>query len=207
MPLEEKQSYKPWGTILFAVINILVFFIAEWMGETLDPDFIIKMGGLYKDNIVNGEYYRFFTACFLHFGFEHLLNNMVMLLAIGHVLEKAIGHIHFVILYLMSGVGGMIGSYCIRDWQGALDHTVIAGASGAIFGLFGALTMVALLSKGRVGDLQGKKLAVVIVIILVYGYAQGGTDVWGHAFGLITGIILSFLGLNLRRITNILMNR
>lgn len=149
-------------------------------------------GAMYAPYVLEqGEYYRIFTSMFLHFGFQHLMNNMIMLFAMGHTLENELGRVRFLILYLLSGVGGTCVSMCQDIYTG--EYAVAAGASGAIFGLIGAALYVAVRNRGRVGRVSGKGLVFLAAVSLYYGYANGGVDNLAHIGGMAAGMILSVL--------------
>ena len=103
-----KQEKAP-CTVLLILANIIVFFVLTAKGMTEDAEFMLGHGAMYVPYIINrGEYYRLFTSMFMHFGFDHLANNMVMLLVIGWNLEGEIGKIKFLIIYFLSGLSGNI---------------------------------------------------------------------------------------------------
>ncbi len=175
-------------TILLAVINVIVFFALSWQGMTEDGMFLLGHGAMFVPKVLeDGEYYRLFTSMFLHFGFEHLINNMVTLVLIGWNLEIEIGRFKFLLIYILSGLGGNILSawYEFRT----MDYSISAGASGAIFGIIGALLYVAIRNRGRIGDISGKGLAFMIIISLYYGFSSSGVDNLAHIGGLITGFV------------------
>lgn len=153
---------------------------------------MLEHGAMYVPYVLGeGEYYRLFSSMFMHFGFEHLVNNMVMLLVIGFTLEREIGTIKFLIIYLLSGLGGNILS---AVWDVMLESfAVSAGASGAIFGIVGALLYVALRNRGRIGEMSGRGLVFMVILSLYYGFTSGGVDNFAHIGGLLSGFILSVL--------------
>ena len=185
-----KRKEQPFFTYVLAVINIVIFFILELGGDTEgDIAYMIRCGALSVPHVTEqGEYWRFLSATFLHFGFEHLLNNMFLLLCAGQILEKALGHVKFLILYLCSGVGGCMLSFGQMIYSG--DYKIAAGASGAIFGIIGALFVIVIRHKGRYETLTGQGLFFMIVLSLYYGIRTGGIDNWGH----IGGLLMGFLG-------------
>lgn len=190
--MRQKSIYRPIITILFVALNVLVFFILELQGNTEDADFMMQMGAAYPDCIrLDGEYWRLLTATFMHFGFEHILNNMLILACAGPILEKALGHIKFFLLYLCAGIGGSVLSYLQMLYSG--DYAVAAGASGAIFGIIGALLWIVIRNKGHYETLTGKGLLFMIVISLYYGISAGDVDNWGHIGGLIMGFLLGVI--------------
>ena len=112
------RNYKklPICTFAIAVANVLIFLGLSFMGMTEDSAFMMEHGAMYVPYLMNGErYYTLITSMFLHFGFSHLMNNMVMLLVIGYSLEPEIGKIRFLLIYLGSGLMGNLVSVAIRN--------------------------------------------------------------------------------------------
>ena len=102
-----KNTIKAPCTILLAAVNVIVFLVLSFLGMTEDGEFMLKHGAMYVPYLIkNGEYYRLFTSMFLHFGYDHLFNNMVVLVAMGWNLELEIGKIKFLIVYFVSGLVG-----------------------------------------------------------------------------------------------------
>ena len=128
---------------------------------------------------------------FLHFGFQHLMNNMVILVLVGWNLELEIGKIRFLLIYILSGLGGNI----LSAWWEVLtaDYAISAGASGAVFGTIGALLYVAIRNHGRIGEISGRGLVFMIIISLGYGFSSGGVDNMAHIGGLLTGFVSGIL--------------
>lgn len=179
-------------TIALIVINVIIFLLLELQGQTESAELLMKYGAVYPPYILEqGQYWRIFTATFLHFGFGHLLNNMVMLGAAGQVLERALGKIKFLILYLVAGVGGCGLSYFQMLRSG--KYAVAAGASGSIFGIVGALAWIVIVHKGRYETLTGKGMLGMIVLCLYYGVSTGNVDNWGHIGGFIMGFIICII--------------
>lgn len=179
-------------TILLVVVNVIVFFCLTFQGMTEDAVFMLEHGAMYVPYVLGeGEYYRLFSSMFMHFGFEHLMNNMVMLLVIGWTLEREIGKLKFLLIYLLSGLAGNVLSSIWDVWTG--DFAVSAGASGAIFGIVGALLYVAVRNRGRIGSVSGRGLAFMVILSLYYGFTSGGVDNFAHIGGLLSGFLLSVL--------------
>ncbi|MCM1106915.1 MAG: rhomboid family intramembrane serine protease [Blautia sp.] len=187
------RENKPYVTYLFLALNIIVFFVLEKMGSTeYDMDFMIRMGAVWPENIrENGEYWRLLTAAFLHFGFEHLLNNMLLLFCAGPILERAMGHVRYFILYLCAAVGGCSLSYLYM--LRTEDYAVSAGASGAIFGVIAGLLWVVVQNRGHYETLTDWGILFMIVLSLYIGITSAGVDNWGHIGGLLTGSLLSVI--------------
>lgn len=187
-----RQKPEAICTVALIVINVAVFFILTMFGDTEDAVFMLQHGAMYEPYIIEGhEYYRIFTCLFLHFGITHLLNNMVMLGALGWNLELEIGKVRFVIIYFASGIIGNIVSlfYDLTLEQPAVS----AGASGAIFGLMGALLYVVIANRGRLGRLSGRGMLVMVILSLYFGLTSTGVDNLAHIGGLVSGFLLAVL--------------
>lgn len=139
---------------------------------------IIVVGG-----VVDGEYYRFLTSMFLHYGVIHLLFNMYVLWIIGQYLERELGAARYLSLYLVSGLGGGVLTYLV-----SAPNTAAAGASGCIFGLFGAMVLI----NRKLGrDMSG--IYVVLGLNLVITFMVPNISWTGHIGGLVTGLALGFV--------------
>ena len=188
------RNYKklPICTIAIAAANVLIFLGLSFMAMTEDSAFMMEHGAMYVPYLMNGErYYTLITSMFLHFGFSHLMNNMVMLLVIGYSLEPEIGKIRFLLIYLGSGLMGNLVSAWFDVSQGS--YAVSAGASGAIFGIVGALLYVAIRNHGRVGEISTRGLVLMAGLSLYYGFTAQGVDNAAHIGGLISGFLLAVL--------------
>lgn len=116
-----KNTIKAPCTILLAAVNIIVFLVLSFLGMTEDGEFMLKHGAMYVPYLIQrGEYYRLFSSMFLHFGYDHLVNNMIVLVAMGWNLELDIGKVKFLIVYFVSGLAGMFcrhgGIYRSEVW-------------------------------------------------------------------------------------------
>mgnify|MGYP006068511217 FL=1 len=174
------------------VINVLVFFLLSLRGDTESGYFMLQYGAMYEPLVTDGhEYYRLITSLFLHFGIQHLLNNMVMLGALGYQLENEIGRIKFLLIYFISGIGGNL---CSLYWNVSHGEQIIsAGASGAIFGLMGALLYIVAVNRGRLGRLSGRGMLIMVALSLYFGLTSSGVDNTAHIGGLICGILITVL--------------
>lgn len=149
-----------------------------------------------------GEYYRLFTSMFLHFGMAHLANNMLVLFVIGDNLERAVGRVRYLLIYILSGLGGNLLSTWMEYRAGDL-LVVSAGASGAIFGVMGAMIYVLLVNHGRLEDLTVRQIVIMAGFSLYFGFTSSGVDNAAHVGGLISGFLLALL-LYRRRKTNVM---
>ena len=104
-----ENTIKAPCTILLAAVNVSVFLVLSFLGMTEDGEFMLKHGALYVPYLIQrGEYYRLFSSMFLHFGYDHLVNNMIVLVAMGWNLELDIGKVKFLIVYFVSGLAGNV---------------------------------------------------------------------------------------------------
>lgn len=185
-----RQKPEAVCTTVLIIANAAVFFIMLLIGDPEDAYFMMNHGAMYEPAIVEGkEYYRIFTSMFLHFGITHLLNNMVMLGALGWNLELETGKVKFLIIYFGSGITGNLLSLFINMSTG--ENVVSAGASGAVFGLMGALFYVVIANRGRIGRLSGRGMIFMILLSLYFGLTSSGVNNEAHIGGLICGFILA----------------
>lgn len=175
-------------------LNILVFLgiiIKKGYSAVYDTNVMLQMGAMSYDTVISGAWYRLVTSLFLHFGLSHLFNNMVLLTYVGCELESRIGSIGYLFIYLLSGIIGNIVSLLYYFNKGI--YVVSAGASGAIFGVIGALFVVLLVDHTKTENLTPKRLLLMAVITIYYGSISIGVDNAAHVGGLFGGIIGGFL--------------
>ena len=162
-------------------INVIVFIATTASGVNVltgsGNSKLFTKFALIPPAVAHGEWWRLFTAAFLHFGIFHIGFNMYALWIFGPPLEAMLGRLRFGSLYVLAGLGGSILSVAL----GPLDETA-AGASGAIFGLFAALYLIA-----RHQKINAQGIAVTIVANLVFTFAISNIDWRGHVGGLIVG--------------------
>ncbi len=130
--------------------------------------------------VADGEYYRLFTAMFMHYGVIHLLMNMWALWILGRALESWFGSLRFLAIYLVCGLGGNVAAYLFQPWA------LSAGASTAVFGLFSVL-FVAL----RRMRLSTASVVPIIVINLIFTFSVPGISWAGHVGGFLTGALVA----------------
>jgi rhomboid protease GluP len=187
-----RATELPVITIALIVINIVVYLIMEIRGNTLDGSYIVEHGGLYPEYVLEyHEWWRLFTAGFIHFGAEHLINNMVIFACIGNRLERTVGHFRILVIYIISLLGSSALSLYMMVQNS--DYAVAAGASGAIFGTIGAMLWAVILHRGRLEGLTTRRLIFMIGLSMYYGFTTTGTDNWGHIGGLLTGFVVAML--------------
>ncbi len=206
----EEQKVSDWRsyrvTLVLLVLNIVGYIFCTQMGEV-----VYTIGSMNAEKIlVAHEYYRFLTSVFLHADIEHLVSNMIFLFGLGQMVEQVVGHISFSIVYLLSGFGGSIFSILYAVLTGKIYDAV--GASGAIFGLVGALFILVVArdlkrrshSQGTVEilDQRGRQISgayesvsvgriIFAVVYMIYsGSRAAGVDNAAHVGGLLCGIMI-----------------
>ncbi len=179
-------AYVNIGLIL---INIIYFFYLEIVGSTESITFMVKHGAMNAPLVLEGgQYYRLLTSIFMHFGINHIMNNMLILFILGDNLERALGHVKYLLFYLFCGIGSNIISMLVKmedNW-----NVVSAGASGAIFGVVGGLLYAVAINRGRLEDLSTRQLVMVVVCTLYFGFTSSGVDNVAHVAGLLIGIVM-----------------
>jgi rhomboid protease GluP len=171
-------------------LNIAVFIAMALSGVSiLSPDgqALINWGANFRPVTLDGQAWRLFTSCFIHIGIIHLLMNMYALAYVGVLLEPRLGRIRFSFTYLFTG---LIASTASLWWH---DVTVSAGASGAIFGLYGIF--LSMLTTDLIEKSARKALLTSVIIFVGYNLLNGlkeGIDNAAHLGGLLSGIIIGF---------------
>lgn len=183
---------KPIVTYSLIFICILVFILMYVLGNGSTDNYTLLVFGANVDTLTkNGDYYRLFTSMFLHIGILHLLCNMYSLYIIGKEVENVFGKVKYLIIYLLSGIAGSILSLAFNH------NTICAGASGAIFGLLGALLYFGYYYRTYLGATLTRSIIPVIVLNLIIGFTSSGIDNAAHIGGLVGGLFLSMaLGVN-----------
>lgn len=189
--MEYRSGKKSYVTGILIALNVLVFLYLEITGSSEDAYFMYEKGAMFAPAVfLEKEYYRLVTAMFMHFGIRHIIDNMIVLFALGDNLERALGHVKYLIFYMACGIGSNWISMMV---DGADSNIVSAGASGAIFGIVGGLLYAVLINKGRLEDLNLKQLLVMIGLSLYLGFNDAGVDNVAHVSGLILGIIFGII--------------
>lgn len=172
---------------VITAINVAVWLTMELAGGSTNPRTLVAFGAKVNLLIADGQYWRLLTAVFIHIGLMHLIFNSVALLSFGRLAEMIYGHWRFLAVYLVSGIAGATFSYL-------LTRGISAGASGAIFGVAGALAVFFLVNRGA-GPAAGQGQLGAIVALLaingVFGVVNPMIDNWAHAGGLLAGAALT----------------
>jgi rhomboid protease GluP len=176
-------SYLPVATILLFVLNIVVFGWQLQVGALENEESIVRYGALLRERVLLGEWWRLLSATVLHGGIEHLLGNLMALYVIGVGLEHAIGARNTLVVYLACGLGASLASV-------ALNTTPSVGASGAIFGMMGVITVFLWRHRDRF-EVRDRRVAGVMAvwagITVLTGMFTPYIDNAAHVGGLVAG--------------------
>lgn len=165
--------------------NVIVFLVC-----TLTDNMLYNGGVLFGPYVLErGEYYRLITSMFLHGGVEHLFSNMLVLVALGEMMEDYYGHIRYGILYLAAGVGGGCVSIWYADYSGNMHGSV--GASGAIFGLIGAVLFLVIVNRGFFRNISITRILFAIGYSIYAGVRSANVDNAAHVGGMIAGFMIA----------------
>lgn len=181
------KSTTPIVTWILVTINILVWLGMELTGDSEDTEVLLNFGAMFGPKVSTGEYWRLFTAMFLHIGLMHLLFNGLGLIIFGQMVERTYGHLQFTIIYILAGLTGSVASYLINS------ISVGAGASGAIFGIIGALAAFFVAKRKILGEIGRQNLSGILImagINLFFGFITPGIDNWAHMGGIMAGFAL-----------------
>ena len=173
---------KPIFTYILMAIQVLVFILLEMKGGSTNTETLIDFGAKYNPLIMEGEWWRFFTPIFLHIGLTHLILNTLSLYFVGIIVERIYGSFRFLLIYFFAGFIGSVASFILMP-------NISAGASGAIFGLLGALLLFGILHPNLFFRTMGWNVIVILMINLVITFSSSAIDSAGHIGGLIGGFL------------------
>ncbi len=182
-----KIKRSPYVSIILVAVNCILFFLCQILGERLYMIGYLGMRGIF----IEKEYGRFLWSMFFHSDLQHLFNNMILLLFMGSMLEKIVGHLPYTILYFLSGIGGGALSLLVKYLEGDWSNSI--GASGAIFGLDGLLLAVVILLRDRVADITPMRVGLMIGLSLYSGFTGENIDNAAHVGGLLVGLITGLI--------------
>ena len=162
------------------VINVIVYLLS-----LIDYNGIVNNFANYYLYVQNGEYYRLITSMFVHANILHLVSNMYALYVVGPIIEKYYGKGKFLLIYLGSGIIGSLFSVVLTNYASV-------GASGAIFGLFGALLYFGYKYRATLDGFLRSSIIPTLLVNLLLGFMIPGIDVSAHLGGLIGGLLFSY---------------
>ncbi len=190
-PAKEAPSPMVPATIVawsLAAANVAMFLALELSGGSDNRRALLQLGAKIGPLIDQGQYWRLFTAAFLHIGLAHLAFNSAALLTFGRLAEVILGHTRFLTIYVLSAIASTTASY-------AFLPGLSVGASGALFGIGGAVVVFYALNRRLSGPAGQNQLAGYVLLLgvnVAFGFVQPGIDNYGHLGGLVAGAVLGF---------------
>ena len=185
----KRDKYMMLTNILIAV-NLLVFLISAWISKNIfniDIYTLIIMGAKVNSLIDKGQVWRLITCAFLHGGLIHIFFNMYALKILGPEIEYVYGKVKYLVIYLLSAIAASIFSYIFGP------QSVSVGASGAIFGLFGAMLIFGIKHRKQMGKAYMMNILQVIFVNVIIGISSSNIDNAAHFGGLIVGALIALL--------------
>lgn len=186
-----KHALRNWRRMPFVTygilaVTILMYLLMSFNGGSQNPHTLIIFGAKVNELIVVGDWWRLLTPMFLHIGFTHLLFNGLIVYFLGAQLEQIIGHFRYFLLYILSGLLGNAASF-------AVNTSISAGASTAIFGLFAATIVLGKLYPYQAGIQHlSRNYLVLIILNVVFGLFSVSVDLMGHIGGLVGGYLIMY---------------
>ena len=172
-----------WTNIVLVSVNVIVFLICTFTGDMLYNKGALSAMELWR----GGQVYRLFTSMFLHWNVEHLFSNMIVLYYVGALVERELGPIPYTVLYLLSGLAGNVFSIGYELLSGIYGSS--AGASGAIFGVEGALLFLVMIRREKLESMPVGRVAFAVAFSLYCGFTSAGVDNAAHVGGVLMGFI------------------
>lgn len=183
MSYRRDQPFVTW----FLLIAIAVVFLLESIsGGSTNVNTLLTFGAKTNSLVQAGSWWRLITPIFVHIGVLHILTNGVTLYFVGMILEPLIGHVRFLLIFILSGITGNLASFAFGS-----SNSIAAGASTSLFGMFAAFLALAVIYRENhfLSEL-GKTFLALIIINLLLDFTAAGIDIWGHIGGALGGFLL-----------------
>lgn len=175
-------------TFIFLSIMIVYFIFISLNGGTTNVEALIKYGAFIPPFILEyREYYRFITSIFIHIGFMHIFFNGYALYIFGPQIERLMGAKKYILFFLLTGIGGNLATFFFNF------VSVSAGASGSLFGLFGAFLYLVHRHRDMVTPQGRRSILRLLLINLVLTFAVQSISTTAHIGGLVVGYLLSYV--------------
>ncbi len=181
----------PYYTYGLVALNIMLWTAMELSGGSYNTEVLLRFGAMYTPYIIEqGEFFRLFTAVFLHAGFSHLFMNCFGIILFGGRVERLLSIPKFLMIYMGSA---LIGSAASLAAQLIFEkNSISVGASGAVYGMIGSIIVLSRLSGREIQGLSDYSMAIFFVIGMAASVAMPGIDVFAHLGGFIGGIIVTY---------------
>ncbi|WP_337101521.1 rhomboid family intramembrane serine protease [Paenibacillus sp. YIM B09110] len=188
---EYLKQYPVTATII--ALNILYFIVIAINGNPNNASHAYDYGAFVTipgvDPYGMQEPWRYLTSMFMHSGVEHLLYNMFSLLIFAPPLERLLRSSKYIVFYLLCGVGGDVFSAWVHALQNDGAHIAV-GASGAIYGVFGAFLYLSLFRRAWLDESSRKTVYMILIFGVIYSFLVPRVDLWAHVGGGVTGFLL-----------------
>lgn len=178
------------ATLILISINIIIFLFTAFLSRdifSINTNVLVIYGAKFGPYIEAGQYYRLLTCAFLHGGLIHLLCNMYSLYILGPQINLVYGTLKYIVIYFISCITSSLMSFILSP------YTISVGASGAIFGLMGALIAFAFVERKKIDKSFMSGLLQVLALNLLIGMSLSNIDNYGHIGGLLGGIIMGYI--------------
>ncbi|MEQ9667607.1 rhomboid family intramembrane serine protease [Coleofasciculus sp. G2-EDA-02] len=187
------RAYTTWGII---GLNLIVFGFEIHLGGSENQQVLYALGALVPQEVLDGAWWRLLTSTFLHFGFPHLLMNMLGLYILGPFVEYALSGWRYLLLYLISGIGSMF-VVSLATHFGYSEAQFVVGASGSVMGIVGATAAILLQGwrreKSRLASRRLRFILFIIAFQVVFDLSIPHVSFTGHTSGLIIGFLVGLL--------------
>ncbi|RCX21716.1 rhomboid protease GluP [Fontibacillus phaseoli] len=175
-------------TCLILAANLLMFLVVMFNGGSDNPYTQIKFGALINDPYYEGETWRLFASMFLHHDFGHLFSNCFAILVFAPPLERLLGHWRYALLYIGSGLIGNLIS--LEIYRQSTELHLSVGASGAVYGVYGAFLYIALLQRQLMDESSRKTLYSLLIVGVIFSVVVPQVNWMAHFGGLVGGFFL-----------------
>lgn len=186
------------GTAALIAINLIVFIASQVYSDLYKYGMFITIPGFDAYGLT--EPWRYVSSQFLHADFGHLFYNMFALLVFAPPLEYLMKTARYIPFYLLCGIGANLLSAWVNVLENDLYHAAV-GASGAIYGVYGAYLFIALMRKSMLDSSSRTTVYIILAFGVIHSFLTEGVDLWGHIGGALAGMLLYGLLDNLRRRT------
>lgn len=167
--------------LFLTAVNVIIFLICTFTGDLLYNKGAFNVVELLQ----NGQFYRLFTSMFLHWNVEHLFSNMIVLYYVGAIVERELGTLPYITLYLLSGLAGNLFTMGYEMFTNF--HGSSAGASGAVFGVEGALLFLVMAHRGKLESMTARRVAFAVAFSLYCGFTSASVNNAAHVGGVLMG--------------------
>lgn len=175
-------------TAAIIVLQLVMMAVMEWYGSSTDTDTLLRFGAMFDLPGLRPEPWRYVASIFLHIGFEHLLFNSFALYVFAAPLERMLGTWKYLLFYAACGVIGNIASAWLHP-----DYYIGAGASGAIYGVYGAYLYLSVFRKDLIDGEAKQTVRIIVIIGFVYSLLIPNVDIYAHAGGFVGGVAVIWL--------------